>query len=119
MATLHTFTTDCLVYGGGVLASAGYAYVLDRLEQRFPVNPDWTILEVAGGTILCFGVGSLRMALAHQANQPTTAWDGIGSVAHAFLWASLPVALWQGWRMHERHHQTRRELTHVTEYPTD
>lgn len=113
MATLQAFKTDCLVYGSGVLASAGYAYVLDRLEQRYPVNPDWTMLEVAGGTLLCFSIGTIRMTIAHRHNQPTTAWDGIGAVAHAFLWAALPVAVWQGWRMRERHAQMHRELADV------
>lgn len=102
--------TDMIVYGGAMIAATGYAWVLDRLERAYPINPDFTILETIGGTSLCLTTSAIRIALAQRQGRRMTAWRSWNAVLQSFVWASIPITIWQALRILERRRFSEQEL---------
>jgi hypothetical protein len=70
---------------------AAYAAVLSLLERRYPIKPDHTWAEVAGGVLL-----TLMPVALEARKQPRLEWRTYeNAIWRSFIASGTPVVLWQ------------------------
>lgn len=73
------------------LLGALYALMLDYLENRYPVNPRHTWIEVVGGVLLT----TIPPAVVRRLSPQMSAADYERLVAGAFVASGAPIITWQ------------------------
>ena len=100
--------------------SAAYAVTLNYLERRFPIKPDHTWAEVAGGVLLCLVPVALSARKSRQLD-----WRLYENMVwRSFIASGTPIILWQlGEAMFRQmellNYTSARELKNMDAYADD
>lgn len=100
--------------------SLAYSATLSYLERRFPIKPDHTWAEVAGGVLLSLVPVALSARKAQQIDWRTYE----NAVWRSFIASGTPIILWQigeavTRQMELLHYTAGRELTPLDAYADD
>lgn len=73
----------------------GYAVALHGLERRYPITPDHTWAEVAGGILGTLAAVSITARMQDHAGSSLTWRDHEQAVYACFVASGAPVIAWQ------------------------